>query len=81
MQYKYMVVVIDLELGNRFRPMCLRKYGYNMLLAIFFIFQASPENHSKALNNLRNIFPPAAFGEPIIRHYTWMHILICNKLQ
>ena len=71
-----MVMGIDLELcvfedvdTTRFKP------------NLFFIFQDSQENHSKTLNNLRNIFPAAAFEKPIIRHYTWIHILLGNILQ
>ena len=51
---------------------------------INFIFQGNQDNQSKTLNNLRNIFPAAAFEKPIIRHkndYKWIHILFCKKLQ
>ena len=69
--------------GNRFRAMCPRKRGYYTLLAkkIYISGQPRKSFYRKTLNNLRNIFLAAAFGEPIIRHCTWMHILICNKLQ
>ena len=57
-----MLVVIDLELCN-FENVDTTRFSQ-----ILFIFQASPENISKTLNNFRNIFPVAAFEEPIIRH-------------
>ena len=71
-----MVVVIDLDLCN-FENVDTIRFIPNL----FFIFQGSQENLSKILNYFRNIFPTAEFGEPIIRHYAWTHILICNKLQ
>ena len=70
-----MVVIIYLELCNFENVNTLR------FSQLFFIFQGSPENLSKTINNFQNIFPAAALSEPIIRHYTWMHSLICNMLQ
>ena len=67
-----MVIGQDLELCN-FENVDTTRF--------YFIFQGSPENHSNTLNNLKNTYPAAAFVEPIIKHYTWIHILIRNNLQ
>ena len=69
-----MVMGQDLELCNS------KMWILHAFSLIYFIFQGSPENHSKTHNNFRNIHPAAAFEEPIIS-YIWIHILICNNLQ
>ena len=48
---------------------------------IYFIFQGSQENHSKTFNNLRNIFPAAAFENNNYQALYMNTYFIFNKLQ
>ena len=76
-----MVMGIDLELCVFEHVDTSNMWILHAFSQIYFIFQGSQENHSMTLNKLRNIFPAAAFEKPIIRHYTCIHVLFCNKLQ
>ena len=71
-----MVMGIDLELCVFERVDTTRFYP------IYFIFQGSKENHSKTLNNLRNIFPAAAFENQlssIIHRYIFYFAISFNQ--